>query len=175
MVFVEDVVDAIALAVTRLHSKTYGAWLASKGEVEVFNVGTNASTSAVTLIRKTLWLTNSSSPLRVIPGDDRFPSRYLGSTVKASTVLGYKARVSIDEGLHRLATEQLEDTVHYLQKKAKSEPFHCHKPKHYSIDDLLALDGCVGLMSTLLDVSSVQFAHFLPEDRYGRWNDTAKW
>jgi len=174
MVFVEDVVDAISLAVTRLHSKTYGRWVGgSKGDVEVFNVGTSASTSAMTLIRKTLWLTNSSSPLRIIPGDDRFPSRYLGSTAKASSVLGYKARVSIDEGLHRLATELLEGTVSYLQKKAVSAPFHC-KGRRYSVDDLLALDGCTGIISARNDNGDATFANFIPKDPHGKWNSSIK-
>jgi len=147
MVYVEDVVDAMMHAVTRLHRKTFDSWIPRRGHLETFNVGTSTSTSAMTLIRKTLWLTNSSSPLRIIPGDDRFPSRYVGSTVKAANVLGYTARVGIDEGLHRLATAYLEKTVGFLKAKQDAEPFKCLTKKQYSVDDLVALNGCTGYLS----------------------------
>jgi hypothetical protein len=173
MVFVEDVVNAISLSVTRLNSKTYG-WLPSKGKVEVFNVGTGSQTSAVNLIRKTLWLTNSSSPLRVIPADDRFPSQYVGSTVKATSVLGYKSQVTIDEGLHRLATEFLEDTVSYLAQKRASAPFHCEDTnRNYGLDTLLAMDGCSGMLSLNVD-GEAYYATTNPADKEGRWNKTVK-
>jgi hypothetical protein len=172
MVFVEDVVDAISLAVKRLDTKA-NAWNPPRGEVEVFNVGTSQSTSAMTLIRKTLWLTNSSSPLRIIPADHRFPSRYLGSTLYANDVLGYKARVSIDEGLRRLGTELLEDTLAFLQKTRASEPFSCDTPKHFELKDLLALNDCAGILSRAQDATGiVAYANFIPRDKNGEWNDT---
>lgn len=173
MVFVEDVVDAVSLAVTRLDHKT-NSWLGSaKGHIEVFNVGTSSSTSAMSLIRKTLWLTNSSSPLRVIPGDDRFPSKYVGSTVKAESVLGYKARVSIDEGLYRLATNTLRETAGYLHEKRASDEYDCIKPKHYTIQDVLKLDGCTGMFYMRGPEGETQFNMFYPENP-GRWNNTNK-
>lgn len=172
MVFVEDVVDAMSLAVSRLHAKT-NRWIGkSKGTVEVFNVGTSSSTSAMSLIQKTLWLTNSSSPLRIIPGDDRFPSRYVGSTVKASEELGYKARVSIDEGLYRLATNTLRETIGYLRDKRNAEPFRCQRPKEYSVNDLLFLDGCRGIISVRGGNNDTLYGNFRPANPDNGWNNT---
>nr|XP_031859815.1 uncharacterized protein CI109_004663 [Kwoniella shandongensis]KAA5526887.1 hypothetical protein CI109_004663 [Kwoniella shandongensis] len=136
MVHIDDVVDAFTLAVNRLEDTTFS----TPSSVEMFNVGTGTSTPAIQLIRKILALTNSSSPLQTIPGDDRFPDHYIGSTKAAKDVLGFQSRVSQDDGLVRLTTAFLEDTLSYLERKTDDS---C-QPKSYSIADLVKLDGCTG-------------------------------
>ncbi|KAL1407751.1 hypothetical protein Q8F55_007185 [Vanrija albida] len=177
MVHVDDVVDAFALAITRLDGKAR-SWLGrSHGSVEVFNVGTSSSTTAIELIRKTLWLTNSSSPLRVLPADDRFPSHYVGSTDKASSVLGYKARVSIDAGLHALASDTLAETVAFLARRQHEPPFECGAPKAYSAADVLALDGCTATLALRGEHGKILYNRFIRagKDDTHSWNGTNKW
>lgn len=171
MVYIGDVVNAISLAVNRLDAMTYGKG-ASHGNVEVFNIGTDSSTSAIELIRKILWLTNSSSPLQTLPGDARFPDRYVGDTSRAAEVLGFRAEVGIDEGLHRLVTAYMTETKEYLV--AKRDSLGCDVRKHYSIDDLVDLMGCSGTLAA--DVDGQPFYAFFEEGKEGRadhwgWRD----
>ncbi|KLT45199.1 hypothetical protein CC85DRAFT_282690 [Cutaneotrichosporon oleaginosum] len=147
MVNIRDVVNGFTLAVNRLNEKAMGPEK-KRGEVEVYNVGTDKSTSAMELIRKILWLTNSSSPVQTLPGDNRFPDRYVGSTKKSLEVLGFKAAVPIDEGLHSLALQYLDETLLYLQRKQLSQ---CTGRRKYSVDDLLFLDGCSGVVAADLE------------------------
>ncbi|GMK55282.1 hypothetical protein CspeluHIS016_0203380 [Cutaneotrichosporon spelunceum] len=143
MVNIRDVVDGFILAVNRLTKKSKGPGK-KRGEVEAFNIGTDKSTSAMELLRKILWLTNSSSPLQTLPGDNRFPDRYVGSTKKSSAVLGFKAVIPIDRGLHSLALQYLDETVAYLKRKHSTQ---CSVRRKYSVDDLLFLDGCSGVVA----------------------------
>lgn len=147
MVNIRDVINGIALAVNRLTEKSHGE-NKTRGEVEIFNIGTDKSTSAMELIRKILWLTNSSSPLQKLPGDNRFPDKYVGSTKKAAEVLGFKAEVPIDEGLHSLALQYLDETLQYLKRKQISQ---CTSKPKYSSADLLFLDGCTGALAADLE------------------------
>lgn len=139
MVHIDDVIDAFALAVNRLEEKRNSKQ--AESEVEVYNIGTSSSTPAVELIRKILALTNSSSPVQTIPADGRFPDRYVGSTIKSAEVLGYRSRVTMDEGLHRLVIAYLDETVNYLAGQLDAD---CGVPTRYSDADLLKLDGCTG-------------------------------
>lgn len=163
MVNVADVVNAIALAVNRLTAAAHASdpkW----GNIEIFNIGTDHSTPAMELIRKILWLTNSSSPLQMLPGDDRFPDKYIGRTSHAADVLGFKAKVSIDEGLHRLAAQYLGETKTYLRKKQEAE---CNQHPNYSNKDLLFLDGCSGTLAADLEGQPF-YAYF---DSHMSWGD----
>lgn len=146
MVFVDDVVNAMSLAINRLEEKHQNG---ETGSVSAFNVGTPRSTSAMMLIRKILWLTNSSSPLQTLPGDARFPDKYVGVTSKATSELGFTAKVGIDAGLHSLAKAYITETRGYLS--AKRDEFACDTPKAYLARDLLALDGCSGTLAANVD------------------------
>ncbi|TXT09196.1 hypothetical protein VHUM_02670 [Vanrija humicola] len=173
MVHVNDVVDAFSLAITRL-DRQRTSWMRKRhGSVEVFNIGTDHSTTATELIRKTLWLTNSSSPLRVIPGDDRFPSHYVGSTVKASKELGYAARVSIDAGLHQLASDTLSETVAFLARRQREAPFYCDRTKHYTTADVLKLDGCRVSLALKGDKGNIMYNEHLRANKDR--NTTNQW
>ncbi|TXT08894.1 hypothetical protein VHUM_03022 [Vanrija humicola] len=143
MVNIQDVVNAFGLAVNRLEERRK-AKDHSASQAEVFNIGTSNSTSAIKLIRKILHLTNSSSPIQTLPGDNRFPDKYVGSTERAREVLGYQAQVSIDQGLHRLAIAYLTDTADYLYHKIGAD---CKPPRTFSLKDLLSLDGCSGTVA----------------------------
>lgn len=163
MVNIADVVNAVALAVNRLTEMAV-AQQPKWGVVEAFNVGTDHSTPALELIRKILWLTNSSSPVQTLPGDNRFPDKYVGRTSHAAEVLGFKAKVSIDEGLHRLVTQYLRETQTYLQEKQKAE---CSHRPPYSLNDLLALDGCSGTLAADLEGQPF-YAYY---DSHMTWSD----
>lgn len=170
MVNIRDVVNGFTLAVNRLTAKSHGE-NKKRGEVEVFNIGTDKSTSAMELIRKILWLTQSSSPLQTLPGDNRFPDRYVGSTKKSHEVLGFKAAVPIDDGLHSLALQYLDETLQYLKRKQIGQ---CEARPQYSVKDLLFLDGCTGVVAADLEGQPFYPYYDPPKDgkqaEYG-WRD----
>ena len=93
---------------------------------------------AIILVRKILHLTRSNSPIQTIPSDARFPARYEGSTELATRVLGFTAKVGIDEGLVRSARAYYWQTQRYLVDKRERE---C-QARSYSRDDLIRLSGC---------------------------------
>ena len=143
MVHIDDVVDAFILAIHRLDTRKHRhAWLwgtgRSRSTFEQFNVAAGRAVSAIELVRKVLKFTRSASPVQIVPGDDRFQARYEGSTVKATEVLGYTARVGIDEGLIRLAAAYYRQTEEFILGKRERE---C-QPRSYSNKNLLDLDGC---------------------------------
>lgn len=134
MVHIDDVVHAFTLAIDLLQK-------GNSKEIEAFNVGTGTSASAMDIIRKVLALTNSSSPLQIIPGDDRFPDHYIGTTTKSAELLGFTARVGVDEGLIRLVAAFYSDTIGYIDRRIDTE---CRDQPVYSTHDLVTLDGCTG-------------------------------
>ena len=152
MIHIDDVIDAFALAINRLEEKSRGTWFdrlrrsrrAATSDFEAFNIAAGVSAPAIELISKILAITQSASPVQTLPGDDRFPDRYVGSIEKAATVLGFRARVDIDDGVHRLAMAYLDETVHYLKRKLEAD---CLTPHKFSNTDLLALDGCTGTVA----------------------------
>ncbi|KAG8897277.1 hypothetical protein FRC00_004598, partial [Tulasnella sp. 408] len=73
------------------------------------------------LIDKIVRYTRSKSPIQYIHGDDRFPNVYRGSTDKAWTKLGFRAAVSVEEGVLRLVKLYLQRTERVLQKKIDAE------------------------------------------------------
>lgn len=147
LVFIGDVVDAISQTITRLNEITFGE-KAQHGQVEMVNIGTKDTVKAVDLIRKVMSLTNSSSPLQTIPGDQRLPHKYSPDVSHAKEVLGFEASIGIDEGLYRLVTVYMAETITYLTKKRQHE---CHEGRSYDINDLLKLDGCSGTLAADLD------------------------
>ena len=152
MIHIDDVIDAFALAINRLEAKKSGSlvgdlWRSENEEgndLETFNIAAGSSVPAISLIRKILEITDSASPLQTIPGDDRFPDNYIGSITKAASILGFEARVNIDEGIHRLAIAYLSETIDYLEGKFATD---CSTPHKYSASDLLNLDGCTGTVA----------------------------
>ncbi|WVR09270.1 hypothetical protein IAU60_006335 [Kwoniella sp. DSM 27419] len=134
MIHIDDVIDAFSLAVNRLEGRAGDL-------IEVFNVARGASSPAMGLVQKVLTLTNSSSPLQVIPGDDRYPDRYVGSTTRARDVLGFESRIDQDQGLVRLVSAYLGDTIDYLDAKISTD---CAGRPAYTTHDLVKLDGCTG-------------------------------
>ena len=141
MIHIDDVVDAWTLAINRLEEKRQSE---GPSGLEIYNIATGVSSPVIGLIRKTLALTQSSSPIRIISGDDRFPDTYVGGTTKAKNVLGFEARIGQDEGLHRLASAYLRDTIDYLERNTEVE---CDRPKMYSADGIRALNGCSGTVA----------------------------
>lgn len=134
MVHIDDVVHAFTLAVGKLERDEVRS-------LEAYNIGTGRSASAMDIIQKVLALTNSSSPLQIIPGDNRFPDHYIGTTVKAADMLGFRARVGVDEGLIRLIAAFYQDTVTFIDRKIEST---CSARPSYGVNDLKELDGCSG-------------------------------
>lgn len=136
MVHIDDVVHGFLAAVSRLE----------RGEgtgVEAYNIGTGTSASAMTIIRKVLALTNSSSPLQILPGDNRFPDYYIGTTKKAADELDFKTRVGIDEGIVRLVSAFYRETISFIEQRIAST---CTTRRSYRTEDLVRLDGCSGTL-----------------------------
>jgi len=134
MVHIDDVVNGFLAAIRRLE----------RGEgqgSEAYNIGTGKSASAMTMIKKVLHLSNSSSPLQILPGDNRFPDYYIGTTSKAEEELGFKAGVGIDEGIVRFVSAFYRQTVSFIDEKIAST---CTTPPTYRTNDLALLNGCTG-------------------------------
>jgi nucleoside-diphosphate-sugar epimerase len=134
MVHIDDVVHAFLLSVGRLERGGIDS-------IEAYNIGTGTSASAMEIIQKVLALTNSSSPLQIIPGDSRFPDHYIGTTSKATTDLGFTAQVGVDEGLVRLVSAFYRDTLSFVDRQLSTS---CSPRPAYSTRDLARLDGCTG-------------------------------
>jgi nucleoside-diphosphate-sugar epimerase len=134
MVHIDDVVHAFLLAVAKLEKGGIET-------IEAYNIGTGTSASAMDIIQKVLALTNSSSPLQIIPGDARFPDHYIGTTSKSATELGFTAQVGVDDGLVRLVSAFYQDTLSFINRQASSS---CSPKPAYSAHDLAKLDGCTG-------------------------------
>jgi len=143
MIHIDDVVRAFGLAMHRLNEKEVSDAALHSGtgrSIEAFNVASGVSVMSLDLVRKILWLTNSSSPLQVIPSDNRFPDKYVGSTVKAASVLGFQAQVSIDDGLRKLYKAYLEQTAAYLNDRINTG---CASQANIA-QEFSRLNGCSG-------------------------------
>jgi hypothetical protein len=156
-VHIDDAINAFILAGNRLDHKR--ATSSSRGKLaklgklafrnpsklETYNIAAGESFPVTELIRRILSITQSASPIQTIPGDDRFPDGYIGSTIKAARELGFHAQIGVDEGLHRLATAYIGQTMDYLEVKIEET---CANPPPPGIVDLLRLDGCNGSVVT---------------------------
>lgn len=92
----------------------------SRTSFEAFNVASGQSAKASSVISNLVHLTHSLSPIQTIPGDARFPNVYRGSTVKASSVLGFKAKVGVREGLSKFVTAYMRRTGAFLEARIRS-------------------------------------------------------
>ncbi|KZO99764.1 glycosyltransferase family 47 protein [Calocera viscosa TUFC12733] len=122
MLHIDDCIDAFLLAIRRLSSSVSGnRFTTPRTSLDQFNVANGKNVPAQQLVDKLLQLARSKSPIQRLKGDNRFPDSYTGSTVKAEQVLGYRAQVSIDEGLLRLVRLYLHRTQRFLTKKIGSQ------------------------------------------------------
>ncbi len=96
------------------------------------------------LVSTLVTLAQSKSPVQYIPGDDRFPNVYRGSTEKAEKLLGYKPSITVDEGLQRVVRAYLKLTEYYLANKIGST-CRAASPSipENSDENLGKLDNCV--------------------------------
>ncbi|GFZ52393.1 hypothetical protein JCM24511_10166 [Saitozyma sp. JCM 24511] len=151
MVHIDDAIASFILAANRLDRRRldsrgfWGFFLRQASSLEVYNVASGDSVPVSELLRKILAITQSSSPVQTIPGDNSLLDRYVGSTEKASAMLGFSPQVDLDQGLHQLATAYMRRTSDYLERKIKEK---CPVPLMYNAKDLLKLDGCSGMVAT---------------------------
>ncbi|KZO99765.1 glycosyltransferase family 47 protein [Calocera viscosa TUFC12733] len=143
MLHIDDCVDAFLLAINKLGDLSAANWFgASRTSIETFNVATGKTVLASELINKLLHLARSKSPIQYLKADDRFPDRYVGSTEKAERGLGFRAQVSIDEGLLRLVGLYLQRTEKYLTRKISSQCY-ANSPHPTINTQLEKLDDCM--------------------------------
>ncbi|KAG9049636.1 hypothetical protein FS837_009726 [Tulasnella sp. UAMH 9824] len=122
LIHIDDVVDAFLLAVQQLtHRRTEWSFKSPSTFFDAFNVASGSSAPVDDLIDKIVRYTRSKSPIQYIHGDARFPNVYRGSTDKAWTKLGFRAAVSVEEGVLRLVKLYLQRTERVLQKKIDAE------------------------------------------------------
>jgi len=95
--------------------------LALKSDVtdEFFNVGTGAKTSINELVHKLLELTRSNLQPEYRPQEQMFVVHRVGSTEKAERMLGFRARIPLDEGLRAVVEWRRRD-----QQQTISERVH---------------------------------------------------
>lgn len=142
LIHIDDVVDAFLLAVQQLtHRRTEWSFKSPRTFFDAFNVASGSSAPVDDLIDKIVRYTRSKSPIQYIHGDDRFPNVYRGSTDKAWTKLGFRAAVSVEEGVLRLVKLYLQRTERVLQKKIDSE-CGLEAPNSQENADLHKLNNC---------------------------------
>ena len=90
-VFVDDVAEANIFAMNH-DSETF----------EIFNIGTGLETSIKELAEKIIKLTNSSSKIKYTAAREGDIVYSLADVSKAKNVLGWTAKVSLDEGLQKV-------------------------------------------------------------------------
>jgi hypothetical protein len=152
-VHIDDAINAFVLAANRLeHKRASGSGgklgklaFRNPSKLEAYNVAAGESVPVTELLRRILSITQSASPVQTIPGDDRFPDDYIGSTIKAARELGFHAQIGVEEGLHRLATAYMGQTMGYPERKIEDA---CANPPRFGVSDLLRLDGCNGSVVT---------------------------
>ncbi|KAG8956524.1 hypothetical protein FRC04_000002 [Tulasnella sp. 424] len=118
LIHIDDVVDAFLLAVQQLsHRRNKWSFKSPRTFFDAFNVASGSSAPVDDLIDKIVRYTRSKSPIQYIPADNRFPNVYRGSTDKSWSELGFRAAVSVEEGVLRLVKLYLQRTERVLQKK----------------------------------------------------------
>jgi UDP-glucose 4-epimerase len=91
LVYIDDVTDANIIA------------MESDVTDEVFNVASGTETSLLGLLKVLLKVTGSKLEPEFMPARSVNPvPRRLADTKKAENILGFKARVEVEEGLRRL-------------------------------------------------------------------------
>ena len=91
LIYINDVTDANIMA------------MESDVTDEVFNVASGMETSLLELLQAVLNVTESNLKPEFLPARSVNPvPRRLADTKKAENLLGFKAKVSVDEGLRRL-------------------------------------------------------------------------
>ena len=91
LVYIDDVTDANIIA------------MESDVTDEVFNVASGTETSLLELLQALLKVTGSTLEPEFLPARSVNPvPRRLADTRKAENLLGFKAKVSVEEGLRRL-------------------------------------------------------------------------
>ncbi|KAJ7623651.1 hypothetical protein FB45DRAFT_1089419 [Roridomyces roridus] len=126
-VHINDCVDALTLAATRLERKTQNAAPhAPPVTADVFDVAGN----------------DTVSPIQSLPRDLRFPVRYNSSL---ETLPGYVPKITLEDGLVRFVGSYLDRSADYLKAKVEKQCGSRPSP------DLLKLDGCTA--NLLIDIS----------------------
>lgn len=74
---------------------------------EFFNIGTGVGTTISVLVDVLLELTSSHLRPEYRPEEQSFVTERIGSTDKAARLIGFSARTSLREGLHRVVTWRL--------------------------------------------------------------------
>lgn len=111
----------------------------SPSSFDAYNVASGFMAPVDKLVDMVVRLTRSKSPIQYIPGDDRFPNTYVGSTERAWEVLGFQAAVNVEEGVLRFIRAYLEKTERFLNKQIAS---HCTNPNKVAPEDLIKLTNC---------------------------------
>ncbi len=143
LLYVEDCVDGFMGALKKLEAlrlQPFASWR-SRTYFDDFNLMSGENTLASTLIEKVIQYADSSSPVQKIASDDRFPARFAGVPDKAADGLGYRAKVSIDQGIQRMVEYHRSNFIKYAEIYLEQ---HCHAP---AVEDRLnskleLLDDC---------------------------------
>jgi len=155
LIHIDDVVEAVYLAVSRLNQKLAsdrsGFWPSQPARLEVFDVLPPSSVPISRLVQKMLTLTYSLSAVtdlgelsRQVP-----TARKTRPSPSARILHGWRPKVSLDQGLRALAVAYLTSTAHYLFGKLSEDT--CTGTISYSHRDLLALNGCAGIIGIRME------------------------
>ncbi|KAF8309132.1 NAD(P)-binding protein [Clavulina sp. PMI_390] len=172
MLHIDDCIDAFMLAILHLTASvrspskwSFSPFSSPTFSFEAYNIASGFSAKIPSLVDTIVSLTRSESPVRYITADDRYPNVYRGDTTKARSTLGFKALISVQEGLKLFVTARLRHMSLFLSRTIEetcpgSNP-HSIDTKHQLNLNMSKLDGC--LVHVDLDVQG-EFVGLEPPD-----------
>ncbi len=142
LLHIDDCVEGIWSAIAKLESmrkQTFSFWR-SESYFEHFDIMSGEITTESDLVDKVIQYSSSSSPVQRVAIDASSP-HVVGSIGKASNILGFRAQVSLDDGLQRTIGQYRKAFLEYADEFVST---HCQAP---SVEDrineqLELLDQC---------------------------------
>ncbi|KAF8307625.1 hypothetical protein DL93DRAFT_2171636 [Clavulina sp. PMI_390] len=154
MLHIDDCVDAFMLAISHLTASlqprsrwSFSSFSSSPTfSFEAYNIASGFSAKIPFLVDTIVGLTRSESPVRYITADNRYPNVYRGDTTKARKTLGFKAIISVQEGLKLFVKARLRHMSSFLSRTIEetcpSANADSLSTKHELTLNISKLDGC---------------------------------
>ncbi|KAF8307213.1 hypothetical protein DL93DRAFT_2232275 [Clavulina sp. PMI_390] len=153
MLHIDDCVDAFMLAISTLTASlepprkwSFSSSASPSFSFEAYNVASGFSANVPSLVDTIVSLTRSQSPIRYITADNHYPNVYRGDTAKAREVLGFKAHISVQEGLQLFVKAHFRQISSFLSQSIEKACPHANADlvrAGQTNFNILKLDGCL--------------------------------
>ncbi|KZT52192.1 glycosyltransferase family 47 protein [Calocera cornea HHB12733] len=187
LVHIDDCVDAFLLAMKRLTTLAKDTRRTSPRTThDIYNVAGVRSATVSQLVDKVLHLTRSKSPILQLESAVQTQGNYQGSIAKAIHGLGFRSKVSLDDGLLRLIGSYLARTEQFLIDRI-DQTCYAASPHPEINSRVEKLDGCIVHVSAdvsgLLGSLNAYSGHWQVDDDHQatrilatvRWADDSRW